>query len=149
MTSGAETRGESYHPPSAIYLKATGTPQSPPRMYKDELVPTMAKALDPFRRLMEDFAKGSLDAYFDSVSPKEKTQTLEAVEWADYLSKLSTDPNLLLHELGQHAYQTKLENLFLKKTTVYVVSPVLLSTNFLTVQAPIQRIWLRKNSPFA
>jgi hypothetical protein len=74
---------------------------------------TMATACQDFEEYFEYLAEGRLDAYLDSVCRDDKC-SVPGIE-------MSTDPNLLLHELGTRADMEKIGNLF-SSCTVYLVS---------------------------
>ena len=72
---------------------------------------SMAKAFVPFKRYIKYLAQGKLDGYLDSIRRSDKVSVPEI--------KMSTDPNLLLHELGKHADMNKIGKLF-SGGTVYL-----------------------------
>ena len=73
----------------------------------------MATAFQPFEEYIEYLAKGKLDAYLDSVRRDDKPSVPEI--------EMSTDPSLLLHELGIRTDMKKIQELF-SGGTVYLVS---------------------------
>jgi hypothetical protein len=73
----------------------------------------MITAFDPFKTFIKHLAEGKLDAFLDSHCRTEKI-TLPGLQ-------ISTDPNLLLHGLGQSGDMERIEQLFIPDI-VYVVS---------------------------
>ena len=72
----------------------------------------MATAFKPFKQYLEYLAEGNLDGYLDSQSRNKKVPVPGV--------RLSTDPNLLLHDLGKNIDMNAIEQLFVPDT-VYVI----------------------------
>jgi hypothetical protein len=72
----------------------------------------MTDAFQPFEQYMDFLAQGTLDPYIDSICRTHKITVPEMT--------LSTEPNLLLHELGRRVNMERVERLFDCGTT-YVV----------------------------
>jgi hypothetical protein len=73
----------------------------------------MVTAFEPFKTFIEHLAEGKLDAFLDSHCRTEKI-ALPGLQ-------ISTDPNLLLHGLGQSVDMERIERLFIQGI-VYMVS---------------------------
>ncbi len=68
----------------------------------------MADALAGFEKYFEYLATGKLDAYLDSIRPEDKLIELGV--------DLPINPILLLHDLGKHPDQKRIEDLFKPNT---------------------------------
>jgi hypothetical protein len=101
----------------------------------------MKVAFKPFEQYMDFLADGSLDGYFNSIYPDGKTAVPGIM--------MSTDINLLLHELGQHVDQKRVETLFEPGTTYVVWNLYCQCTGLSHSQSSIQYLWLRQDSPFS
>ena len=70
----------------------------------------MATAFAGFEDYIEYLATGKLDGYLDSIQREDKNTDLKV--------DLNLDPILLLHDLGKHVDQKRVECLFIKDTTL-------------------------------
>src|SRR5271154_874161 len=69
--------------------------QSPEYVLVDGLHTYMTKAFEPFKTYIGLLAEGSLDEFLESTNPEKKVDIPGIY--------LSTDPQLLIHQLGQRA----------------------------------------------
>ena len=88
---------------------APSSTDTPPRLRRRELTPTMQGALQPFTQYMSDLAEGKFDKYFDPT---------QLEPWDTHL-ELPSGPLLLLHDLGNYPDDARLTGIF-KSETVFV-----------------------------
>ena len=65
----------------------------------------MTKAFEGFEEYIEYLATGKLDAYLDSTKREDKVTDLNVY--------LPIDPSLLIHDLGKHPDQERIQELFI------------------------------------
>ncbi|KAM6495491.1 hypothetical protein JOM56_008197 [Amanita muscaria] len=87
-----------------IIVKVPHT-DSPPRLDRQQMEIKIADALSGFEKYFEYLATGKLDERLDSIRPKDKLLKFEVV--------LPIEPILLLHDLGKHPDQERIEDLFM------------------------------------
>jgi len=85
---------------------------SPPRLNAKDREFNIANAFEPFGQYIQYLAQGKLDGFLDSIRPEDKV-----VPERDVM--MSTDPILLLHNLGKYPETKRIEKLF-DHTTVFV-----------------------------
>ena len=96
-------------PPSNKTL--THTPESS-RLSEADMHTAMTSAFKPFKQYIECLTTGKLDGYLDSVHRKDKFVVPGVT--------MSTDPQLLLHDLGKFTDQGRIECLFCSGTTCVI-----------------------------
>lgn len=84
------------------------TNNSPPRLTHQQTKTIMAEALAGFEKYFALLASGELDARLDSIRPEDKLTELGV--------GLPLNPILLLHDLGKHLDQKRIEDLFKPNT---------------------------------
>src|SRR5437868_1510538 len=95
----------------------------------------LQSAFEPFRQYVQWLAQGKLDAYLDSVRSQDKVAVPGMV--------LSTEPKLLIHELGlpERVDMDRINCLFTHETMFVVLNVTNATiTDFGTVQSRLQRL---------
>ena len=90
---------------------------SPPRLSQADMQARIARAFEPFEQYVEYLATGKLDGYLDSVDRKDKLTVPGLI--------MSTDPHLLLHDLGKFTnqeHQERIGRLFCPGTTSVILN---------------------------
>ena len=88
--------------------------ESPPRLSKADMQDRIALAFKSFEQYVEHLVMGNLDGYLNSVDPKDKL-TVPGL-------RMSTEPHLLLHDLGKYTDQERVGRLFLPGTTSVILN---------------------------
>ena len=111
--------------------------ESPPRLSKADMQASIARAFEPFKQYIEYLATGKLDGYLDSVHREDKFTVPGLV--------MSTDPHLLLHNLGKYPDEERIERLFYPGTTSVILNYTwpIISNCLLTVRYLKPRVLAR------
>lgn len=95
-------------PPPQMIRAQLITKKSPKTLNKEEMNANMATAFKPFEQYIRYLAEGKLDGYFNSTRRQDKATDLTVV--------MSTDPMLLLLDLGDLTDEARIERLFIGGT---------------------------------
>ena len=88
--------------------------ESLPRLSKAGMQASIASAFEPFKQYIQYLATGKLDGYLDSVDSKDKLAIPGLI--------MSTDPHLLLHDLGKYTDKERVGRLFQSDTTSVILN---------------------------
>ena len=96
----------------------------------------IADAFEPFVQYIRYLAEGKLDGYFNSTRRQDRATDLPVI--------MSTDPILLLHDLGNRRDEERIQRLFVRGTMFVIINlTCTMITNLGSRKPFVQLHWFR------